>query len=860
MFKFGGNEKLFDKKLVKQKTFSLLIAVILLTSTVAMLTVSTPSNAQQDFTVDVKAFLSARPSTVGVGQEILINFWMTPAPGANRQFHDYTITVTDPNGKSTTFKLDSYPADGTNWCPWVFDQVGDWTITFDYPGEYFAPGRYIDGELTTATTGGTVYADGVTIKPATARMVTIHVQSDTVPSWPGSLLPTGYWTRPVSEVNREWWPILGSYPWWGDGLSDVTSMWDYYYPNTNPTYNSAYGFVPWVSGPTSAHVVWKRTYQMAGLMGGDFGGASSVYMSSLDSHASVTADWQPLATSLVLMGRVYHGVTKPATNGPSMQTYWECYDMQTGEVYWERPLYPGETTPNLIEYTAGNAEVKGAVVKPYSPVIMSISGGYLLKYNPNSGLLMYNFSIAPMTGSGGTYYMNGYVLGIQDLGADAGAERYRLINWTTLGTSSNFADRVISNTTYARNALPTANLIDWNVGIGCTVTGISQGGIYTGMTLTAYNLITGVSLWNKTIDEPIFSNSANLADHGKLAVISAKGSCVAFDLKTGAEVWRTKTLDYPWDEPGWGAYSTTSAYGQLFWSAQTGIYAIDWATGNINWKFEKEAPPFETPYTGRDGQTVYPFVIGSLCVDGKLYAYSQEHTPDTPFYRGQPTVCIDAFTGEEIWSIGMNGMIFLRRGALVVADGYATLAGEDGVMYTFGIGLSETTVSAPQLPLALGQKALLTGAVLDLSPAQRGAACVSKESMAALMEQIHLQAPVGGIYGNATLVGVPVSLDAVAPDGTSIHIATITSDGYSGTFGYDEWTPEMAGRYTITATFIGDESYGSSFATTYLSVAEGPNTTNDDNSNNTMLYALTVATVAIIAVVLIVGLLIIRKK
>jgi len=43
MFKFGGNEKLFNKKLVKQKTFSLLIATILLTSTATMLTASTPS-------------------------------------------------------------------------------------------------------------------------------------------------------------------------------------------------------------------------------------------------------------------------------------------------------------------------------------------------------------------------------------------------------------------------------------------------------------------------------------------------------------------------------------------------------------------------------------------------------------------------------------------------------------------------------------------------------------------------------------------------------------------------------------------------------------------------------------------------
>jgi len=830
----------------------------LLTSAFALLTVSTPTNAQQNYTVNVKPYLSVRPTTVGLGQEILINMWCTPAPGANRQYHDYKLTVTDPDGKSITATMDSFPADGTNWSPWVVDKVGEWTFRFEYTGEYFAPGRYLDGNLINATTGGTVYADGVTITTSpSVREQKITVQESMVASWSEVPLPTDYWKRPIGEINREWWPIIGSYPWWGDGSYDVTGMWNTYYPNTNPTYNAAYGFTPWVSAPETAHIVWTRPYQMAGLMGGDFAGASSVYMDSLSAHSSVVSDWQTLQTALVLMGRVYHAAPKPATSGPGTQMYWECYDMRTGEVYWERPLYPGETTPNLIEYASGNSEVKGAVQKPIMPSIMSISNGYLLKYNPNNGIMMYNFSIAPMTGNGGTYYMNGYVLGIQDLGADAGAERYRLINWTTLGTSANFASRVISNTTYARSALPTANQIDWNTGVGCTVTTVSQGGIYTGLTVQAFDLLTGIQLWNKTINEAPYSTSANLADHGKIAVLTTNGHFIAYDLKTGTEVWQSEPLDYPWDEPGWGAYSTTSAYGQMYWSAQTGIYAIDWATGKINWKFEKEAPPFETPYTGRNGKPVYPFVIGSVCADGKLYAYSQEHTPDTPFYRGQPTVCIDVGTGEEIWSFGMNGMIFLRRGGIIVADGYMTLAAQDGVMYTFGIGLSETTVSAPQLAVPLGQKVLLTGSILDLSPAQPGAPCVSKESVAAQMEHIHLQSSIGGVLGDVMMIGVPVSIDVLDPNGNYYNIGTVTSDGYSGTFAFDGWTPKVAGLYTITATFMGDESYGSSFATTYLTVAESLDTT---ATSNTVLYAVIGATIAIIAVVTIFGILLLRKS
>jgi hypothetical protein len=779
-----------------------------------------------------------------------MNFWVTPAPGANRQYHDFTVTVTDPNGKSSSFKVDSYVADGTNWCPWVFDQVGEWTIVFYYPGEYFAAGRYYEGQI--VATGGTVYADGATIKPATSEKITITVQEEIIPSWPEAPLPSGYWIRPVNEENREWWPVLGSYPWFGNDrgfATGITGMWNALYPKTNPTYNAAYGFIPWVSAPSSAHIVWKQTYQMGGLMGGDWGQASSVGPS--------ISGWG-MRPDLIVMGRAYHTFTKPGTASPSGQTHWRCYDIRTGGIIWERPLFSGEVAPNLIEYgTDAPGVVEATQLKPAMPTLLSISNGYLRRYNANTGAMTANVSIAPMTGSGGTYYKNGFVLGIQDLGANVtAAERYRLINWTTLGTSANFATRVVSNTTYARSTLPSAQLTDWNTCLSAAVTNLQTGGMFIGMRVDGIDLLTGQTLWTKTIDEQFYSASANVADHGKLMIDTADGYFLAYDLRTGREVWRTRNLDYPWDEPGWGSYSVTSAYGQMFWVAQTGIYAIDWETGAINWKYEKDAPPFETPYTGTKGQTVYPFQAAALIADGKIFAYSSKHTPETPFYRGSPTVCLDVFTGKEIWSIGMTGAGEFARSAtqLAIADGYMTLGSRDGVMYTFGIGLSETTVSAPQLPLALGQKVFLTGTVLDLSPAQPGTPCVSKASMAAQMEYIHMQTQVGGVHGDVPMVGVPVYLYAIDPNGNNVEIGLVTSDGYSGTFGY-AWEPKIAGEYTITATFMGDESYGMSSATTYLTVAEGSSTSTD----NTTLYAIIGATVAII-VVMIVCFILFRKK
>ena len=57
--------------------------------------------------------------------------------------------------------------------------------------------------------------------------------------------------------------------------------------------------------------------------------------------------------------------------------------------------------------------------------------------------------------------------------------------------------------------------------------------------------------------------------------------------------------------------------------------------------------------------------------------------------------------------------------------------------------------------------------------------------------------------------------------GAYVDIGTVTTDGYSGTFGV-AWTPTEEGTYKILASFEGDESYGSSSATTWVTVGPAP--------------------------------------
>jgi hypothetical protein len=194
-----------------------------------------------------------------------------------------------------------------------------------------------------------------------------------------------------------------------------------------------------------------------------------------------------------------------------------------------------------------------------------------------------------------------------------------------------------------------------------------------------------------------------------------------------------------------------------------------------------------------------------------------------------------------------------------IADGYlATSNTYDGYMYIYGKGQSTTTVNAPQTEILAGHKAIISGTVLDQSPAQLGTPCVSKESMTQWMEHLHMQHDTP-----SNVIGVPVSIDAVDPNGNTVHIGDAVSD-MSGTFSFT-WTPTISGDYKISASFMGDDSYGRSWAETHATVVDAPaasatpSAISFDSVNNTIVTGLTVVGVAII-IAIAVAVLLLRKR
>jgi hypothetical protein len=248
-----------------------------------------------------------------------------------------------------------------------------------------------------------------------------------------------------------------------------------------------------------------------------------------------------------------------------------------------------------------------------------------------------------------------------------------------------------------------------------------------------------------------------------------------------------------------------------------------------------------------------------MVADGKMYVYNTEHTETWPLTRGWGLHCTNITTGELVWKTA-NPM---SQGA--VADGYLTAANSrDGYMYVFGKGKSATTVTAPDVVMPEGNGIVIRGTVLDNSPAQLGTPCVSKDSMELQMEYLHLQQPIGGIWQNESITGVPVSLSAYGSDGTVIDLGTVTTNGYYGTFS-KAWTPPKQDTYTIMANFAADDSYGSSMATTTVTVGPAPEEVVIPPATEPIDYTMTIigAAIAAIIAVAIVGLLIflgLRKR
>ena len=847
---------------INTKIFSIFVIALLMASTLLITsnetvkaqsaaqqpTISVPSGATASVSAQTVAHVSFRPRTVGINQPILINMWIEATSlNANYKFYQaYRVTLTKPDGTKVVLTEDSYVADTTAWVEYSPDQVGQWTVKLDFLGQYFPNGTYYNGvnypsvaaigPYTPSAFGAPAYASSIYYQPSSDGPYGLTVQEQQVLSWPASPLPTDYWTRPATTMNREWWPILGNYP--GTGVVGGGSDWP---ADTNTYAQARYGYEPYVQGPKSAHVLWDRPFNIGGLIGGSMG-TQTIWASAQVIYGHPT---------LIYSGRAYWTTTKVMDGNAT--SVWECYDIRTGQIYWDR--YPVQYPPTMITYDPGLPEIVGAETHLSTVYLLYIGSGLMIKYDPYTGAIVTNCSIAPL--STGTFYSDPCALSVYDMGAAAGSQRYRLVNWTTRGSATTLdSTRILSNITWPINNLPATIDFQANIAVASSATVITSYSLTTGQMVA--NVSTGIAFATE--------GTPALADHGKFAQRYNDGHWHCWDMLTGQPLWVSEISSEPWGT--FGTYGSCSYGGMIMSNQFDSVTALNWTTGKIVWSYaDPAASPYETPYTNGN-ETVNPWHACGMIADGVYYTMNAEHSADEPIKRGWCMHAINITTGENIWQLpgtqsGSTDGSRVFQGA--ISDGYLAYSDAyDCIMYVVGKGQSQTTVNAPDVTVSAGNGIVIKGTVLDQSPGQPGTPCVSKDSMTTQMEYLHWQMPIAGIYGNLTITGVSVSIDAIDPNGNPVHITTVTSDGYSGTFAYT-WNPTMAGDYKITATFAGDDSYGSSFATTYASEGQAPvaspTPTAIPLATNPPYEMYTIGTgLAVIIVVIAVGLLLLKKR
>jgi hypothetical protein len=741
------------KNTIKKSVAIALVSILIFVASLTWL----PTFAVIPTDVPTECFLSLRPNPIGLGQELLVNGWRVPAP-----YMYQTLGLTDPLPPEALS-----PTDGVHFDFRLIITKPDGEILDLYPIESDGPGSmwitYMIDQIGTWTFQLIWEGDEYFLSSdVTEKLV---VQEDPIPSYPESEIPTDEpWDYPIDYEKRTWSQISGG---WYQAKYD----------------ESATNYNPYSNAPRSAHVLWtlEPVSGIAGLIGGEYG---------TDDYYSATS----YSINVVMAGRGYSSAGGNIT----------CIDIRTGEVLWSVPgsFHVGSIrgrSPVLYEFSrSGRFRIYDALT---GEVELDVEGMYPL--GGSQGL--------------GIGFQDPYVYSSQRIG-----DQEYLIKWTTEGNSDDFAERVVLNVTsvfepeYPHNQSLQTYAITWNEDV------LFQLGWPYYAESGAMNTTTGEELWTYTLTPDI----AWITSRGAVGIYQGLAICpivlpqarsiAAWNITTGEIEWISEQAAYPWGA-FWG-YQFAAAYGMVYKTTYAGLYSYNITNGEIVWYYSPGEAGMETPYAiqraGESGleypHTTWPLFSIAVVADGVIFIPTGEHTPTSPYLRGQKLHAVNAWTGEKLWDIrGYFTVTAIAEGNLFATNTY------DGRAYSFAKGETETTISVSNEAISKGSSVLLKGTVLDMSPAQPGTAAISDASMSDWMEYLHMQEPMP-----MDATGVSVTLDAIDPNGNFVNIGTVTSNT-DGKYALS-WTPEHEGMYQVLASFEGSESYYCSHDTTYIAVGPAP--------------------------------------
>ena len=851
-------------QIAKNKTNATFIALFLmLTITATSILVALPSANAHDpaWTIPTYAYLTAAPDTVGVGQTTTLVYWLDKLPptaagtGGDR-WRNLKIEVTAPDASKET--LGPYNSDpvGGGYVMFTPDQEGTYSFVFIFPGQVLS--RYGPTGIIGSTTS--VYEND-TYLPSNAT-ATLTVQQEAIAGEPHYPLPTEYWARPIEGENNDWYQISSN---WLAGAHEVQK------------------FQPDGIAPNSAHIMWTRPIRDGGVVGG-----TNTRENGTTYYDGTEYEMQ-FQNPIVMYGRLYFTLPWGSTGGNGGYI---CVDLRTGETIWYSDSIgvSGSAAPTfgqLFNYESLNQH--GVIANGYL-----WTSNFANAYDPLTGKWLFNLTSVP---SGSEVYgPNGeilrYVLNVQgnwlalwnstqhDVGLEGSTTAEGTTTgdyqWRPIGKSVNMSQAYSWNVTIPN--LPSGSSIrqviydDLVLGSAGSFGGVSE--INPGYTMWAISLkpeSKGTLLWSKDYAAPAgnITRSFRFVDPVNRVFILWDKETIrysGYSLDDGSLLWTTPS-ENPFNlyaQGGGAIWTQTTAYGNLYSTGYSGIvYCYDTKTGNQLWNYSTAAMAgFATPYGG------YPLGVAAVA-DGKIYLHTNEHSSGAPYWKGAPLICLNATTGEEMWTLPFHGSSGYVPWGYAVADGYFIgLNLYDEQIYCIGKGPSATTVTAPDISIESDKSVVIKGTVTDISAGTNkdvltarfpnGVPAVSDESMSAWMQYVYMQKPRPT---NAT--GVSITLSVLDANNNYRDIGTTTSDS-DGFFTFN-WKPDIPGQYIVTASFIGSESYWPSHAVTSF-VVESPTETATPQPLITLpptemyIVGIGVAMIIAIAIVGVVLLMAIRKR
>lgn len=814
-------------------------------------------------------FVDAIPNPVGINQRCLINLGLLNYLVIDGDGWNVTLTIKDPSGHTQTVGPLKTWSTGTVGYSFVPTVAGNYTLQCTFAGETYR---------------GVQYAASQTDE------LTLVVQESPVPTYPAQSMPTEYWTRPIDSQLREWWSVAGS--------------WAYKPENLIAEANDA---------PTTAHILWTMPLgdTMGGLVGGSEEWGNTGYQNG-DAYEG------KFAGSVIISGILYYNKYYTPSGAASPQQAIVAIDLHTGQKLWEKsyttsPALPGtgsqgRITQGQILYweslnnrgdwsyiwtTAGTTmyafdaytgDLKYNITNVPSGTIYVGPIGELLKYeiknygnatNPNYRLLQWNQSILPKVYGPSTYQAESWGLMIARTQSYDGSRGYDMnVSLPEYNTAALSKYPLVSGnfSTTISKVYPDDKVILTNVN-------------YSSVQIWAFNLNrtrgeVGSLLFSKNNPAPAewLQGNVTISSIGQagwcawskpdnVAVFFSKENRVhyAYSLTTGDFLWETEPQIYAdaWSDTvlaGFGP-DRVIAYGKLYSATVGGIvYCYDIKTGEKVWEYAVKDKYGESYLT--NNWWMIPLFVSR----DKIYLGTLEHSALEPKPRGGPFLCLNATDGSVIFEA--DGLFRQTRwgGRAIIGDSIiATQDTYDQQIYAIGKGPSTMTLSAPDTAVQANSAVILKGTVMDNSPGTKqadaqlrfpnGVPAVADACQSDWMLYVYKQ-----FSKPMDVVGVPVSIDAVDPNGNYIHLGDTTSDA-DGQF-YLTYTPTVAGQYTIYATFAGSGAYYASYAQNAMVVSAAPQATATPTPvANTPYEMYTIGMgIAIIAVVAIVGLLILRKK